>query len=41
MGAALLIAIWLGVFGYALIYHGTKALGGSGLTFRQALLGSA
>lgn len=41
MGAALLIAIWLAVLGYALVYHGQAVLNGSGLSLKQALLGAA
>lgn len=41
MGAALLIAIWLLVLGYALVFHGVSSYSGSALTLRQALFGVA
>lgn len=41
MGAALLIAIWLGVLGYGLVYHGMATLAGRQVNLGEVLLGNA
>ena len=41
MGALLLLAIWIGVAGYALVYHGTAVLGGQNISFWDVATGKA
>lgn len=39
MAVLLLLAIWSGIIGYALVYHGLASLNGQNLSLGQVLTG--